>query len=196
MEQRLFNQGLAGCWVNFNTATQDDFSWWWWGSLKKMNNKSRVISYASDHDASHKKIRSTGCLSVGRRTNHRLICWCDKQLYKCFREHQQICVLQLFEDNDDLVTVLFPFKKPPLPFFVDGLVFKKIVLIPVMFHISTTLLICKKMKLFSQILAMLFDVLTSLLLVLKQNGLKFLGCLIDALHTLSYVRKIPAWKIC
>ena len=54
----------------------------------------------------------------------------------------------------------------------------------------------QKMKLFSQILAMLFDVLTSLLLVLKQNGLKFLGCLIDALHTLSYVRKIPAWKIC
>ena len=42
---------------------------------------------------------------------------------------------------------------------------------------------CKKKKKWSfssQILAIFLDVLTSLLLVLKQNGLKFLGCLIDA----------------
>ena len=39
---------------------------------------------------------------------------------------------------------------------------------------------CKKWSFSSQILAIFLDVLTSLLLVLKQNGLKFLGCLIDA----------------
>ena len=38
----------------------------------------------------------------------------------------------------------------------------------------------KKWSFSSQILAIFLDVLTSLLLVLKQNGLKFLGCLIDA----------------
>ena len=124
---------------------------------------------------------------VGRRTNHRLICWCDKQLYKCFREHQQICDLKLVKKWLNNRTH---------PFFVNVSVSRKwfwflscLIFLPPCWS-------AKKMKLFSQILAMLFDVLTSLLLVLKQNGLKFLGCLIDALHTLSYVRKIPAWKIC